>query len=272
MVESIVAGSDRSSGSEHRGSCAVPAADELISSRAESVMKSSTDILSIVVPFYNEADNVRFVLEELRSALPDAEIVAVDDGSSDQTWQRILAIAGVRGLRLKRHLGQSGAIYYGLRACTRPICGLMDGDGQSDPASFHRLLAEFQRGRIDVVCGFRATRQDSWNRRAASRFANALRRRWLQDGIQDTGCSQKIFRREAVELLVPFRGMHRYLPALFKQAGLKIVEVPVLHHSRRAGSSKYNNWSRAKQGIYDLLGVAWLLNRKIAPVAVEIKP
>jgi dolichol-phosphate mannosyltransferase len=235
-------------------------------------MKLPTDILSVVVPFYNEADNVRFVLEELRSALPDAEIIAVDDGSSDQTWQRILVVAGVPGLRLKRNLGQSGAIYYGLRACTRPVCGLMDGDGQNDPASFHRLLAEFQRGDVDVVCGFRANRHDSWNRRAASRFANSLRRRWLNDGIQDPGCSQKIFRREAVELLVPFRGMHRYLPALFKQAGLKIVEVPVRHHPRRTGKSKYNNWSRAKDGIYDLIGVAWLLNRKIARVAVEKKP
>jgi dolichol-phosphate mannosyltransferase len=238
----------------------------------EVTVKSATDIFSVVVPFYNEAGNVHFVLEELRAALPDAEIIAVDDGSTDQTWARITAMPGVRGLRLPRNLGQSGAIYHGLRACTRPVCGLMDGDGQNDPANFHQLLAEFQRGEADVICGYRTNRNDAWNRRAASRFANALRRRWLDDGVRDTGCSQKVFRREAVELLVPFRGMHRYLPAIFKQAGLTIAEVPVLHRARRAGTSKYNNWSRAMAGIYDLIGVAWLLNRKITPVSLEKTP
>ncbi len=235
-------------------------------------MRPRTDILSVVVPFYNEEANVRFVLEELRAALPDAEIIAVDDGSTDLTWSRILDLPDVRGLRLTRNLGQSGAIYHGLRACTRPVCGLMDGDGQNDPANFHLLLAEFQRGGADVICGYRANRNDAWNRRAASRFANALRRRWLDDGVRDTGCSQKLFRREAVELLVPFRGMHRYLPAIFKQAGLKMAEVPVLHRTRRAGVSKYSNWRRALDGIYDLIGVAWLLNRKITMVAVEKTP
>ena len=229
----------------------------------------SASDLSVVVPFYNEASNVRFVLEELRIELPDAEIIAVDDGSTDQTWLRILSVPGVRGLRLLRNLGQSGAIYHGLRACTRPVCGLMDGDGQNDPASFRELLEEFHLGSADVVCGFRANRNDTWDRRAASRFANTLRRRWLDDGVCDTGCSQKVFRREAIELLVPFRGMHRYLPAIFRHAGLKIAEVPVLHRARRAGVSKYNNWSRAMHGIYDLVGVAWLLSRTIGSVGIE---
>ena len=89
--------------------------------------------------------------------------------------------------------------------------------------------------------------------------------------MRDTGCSQKVFRREAVQLLVPFRGLHRYLPALFKQAGLRVVETPVRHRTRRAGESKYNNWSRAIAGIYDLIGVAWLLRRKLPPVRIEEK-
>lgn len=236
------------------------------------ILRVATDQFSVVVPFYNEAANVRFVLEEVRAELPDAEIIAVDDGSTDETWARIQAVPGVRGLRLTRNLGQSGAIYHGLRACTRPVCGLMDGDGQNDPANFHRLLAEFQRGEADVVCGFRENRHDTWSRRTASRFANGVRRRWLDDGVRDTGCSQKVFRREAADLLVPFRGMHRYLPAIFKQAGLKIAEAPVLHRTRRAGISKYTNWRRALDGIYDLIGVAWLLNRKIVPVPMEKKP
>jgi dolichol-phosphate mannosyltransferase len=227
--------------------------------------------LSVVVPFYNEAENVRFVLEELRAVLPDAEIIAVDDGSKDTTWQEILETPGVRGLHFNRNLGQSAAIYHGLHACTGVLCGVMDGDGQNDPFNFRLLLAAFNKGNADVVCGFRANRHDAWNRKAASRVANTIRRFFLDDGVRDTGCSQKVFRREAVDLLVPFRGLHRYLPALFKQAGLRVVETPVHHRTRHAGKSKYDNWTRAVAGIYDLIGVAWLLKRKLPIVPLEEK-
>jgi dolichol-phosphate mannosyltransferase len=224
---------------------------------------------SVVVPFHNEGENVRFVLEELRATLPLAEIIAVDDGSNDRTWTEINQMSGVRGLRFVKTLGQSAAIYHGLHACTGDLCGLMDGDGQNDPANFHRLLEDFHRGAADVVCGYRADRHDSWNRKVASRLANGIRRAILNDGVRDTGCSQKVFRREAVELLIPFRGMHRYLPALFKHAGLRITEVPVQHRSRRAGTSKYNNWSRAVAGAYDLIGVAWLLSRRLPRAQIQ---
>lgn len=226
---------------------------------------------SVIVPFFNEGDNVNYVLTELRTVLPEAEIVAIDDGSSDDTWTRIRSFAGVRGLRFRVNQGQSAALYHGLKAATQPVVGLMDGDGQNDPANFPLLLAEFSKNRADVVCGYRNERRDTWNRRVASKLANRIRRFFLNDGVRDTGCSQKVFRREAAELLVPFRGLHRYLPALFRQAGLRIEEVPVQHRSRRAGTSKYTNWSRALAGIYDLIGVAWLLKRKIRPPEIESK-
>lgn len=226
---------------------------------------------SVVVPFYNESENVADVLKEVRSVLPDAEIIAVDDGSSDDTWEQILKMDGIRGLRFVKNQGQSAAIYHGLRSAIKPIVGLMDGDGQNDPANFKLLLAEFQKGQADVVCGYRANRKDTASRRWASKFANAIRRTFLDDGVRDTGCSQKVFRKEAVELLVPFRGMHRYLPAIFKQAGLKLAEAPVHHRPRSAGVSKYSNWTRAMHGIYDLIGVGWLLNRKIVPPKTESK-
>lgn len=226
---------------------------------------------SVVVPFFNEGENVTEVLRELRSTLPEAEIIAVDDGSGDDTWARIQQADGVRGIRFLKNQGQSAAIYHGLRAATQPVVGMMDGDGQNDPANFKLLLAEFAKNQADVVCGFRANRRDTWSRRAASKIANAIRRAFLDDGVRDTGCSQKVFRREASELLVPFRGLHRYLPAIFKQAGLRIAEAPVNHRPRRAGLSKYNNWTRAIHGIYDLVGVGWLLKRKIAPPQIETK-
>lgn len=240
--------------------------------RLSGVTNPAATGFSVVVPFYNEGELVAEVLQELRAQLPDAEIVAVDDGSSDDTWARIKDAAGVRGLRFTRNQGQSAAIYHGLRATTQPIVGLMDGDGQNDPANFFPLLAEFAKGHADVVCGYRRRRNDTWRRRGASRIANAIRRFFLDDGVSDTGCSQKVFGREAVELLMPFRGMHRYLPAIFKHAGLRIAEVPVNHRPRRRGQSKYNNWTRAIHGIYDLVGVVWLLNRKIIPPQIETKP
>jgi dolichol-phosphate mannosyltransferase len=228
--------------------------------------------LTVVVPFYNEGPIVDSVLGELRACLPRAEVIAVDDGSGDDTWARIVAAPGVRGIRFAQNRGQSAAIYWGLKSATQPLVGLIDGDGQNDPAGFARLVRALRAGGADVACGYRARRRDRWSRRAASRFANAVRRAVLKDGVRDTGCSQKVFRREHVELLVPFRGMHRYLPAIFLQAGLRIAEVEVNHRPRAGGSSKYGNWRRARDGIYDLFGVAWLLDRKLLPPTMETKP
>ena len=228
--------------------------------------------LSIVVPFYDEGPIVDAVLSELRRVLPGAEVMAVDDGSSDDTWARILAAPDARGIRFAQNQGQSAAIYWGLKAATQPLVGVMDGDGQNDPAGFADLVQAVHAGNADVACGYRARRQDRWSRRAASRFANAIRRGVLRDGARDTGCSQKVFRREQAELLVPFRGMHRYLPAIFRRAGLRIAEIPVNHRPRHGGASKYGNWQRARDGVYDLFGVGWLLDRKLLPPAMETKP
>lgn len=225
--------------------------------------------VSIIVPFYNEEETVAAVLEEVRQTNPNAEIIAVNDGSSDGTGAVLDRASGVRALHFEKNRGQSAAMYAGLRAATRPICALMDGDGQNDPADFPKLVEALLSGGADVICGYRANRVDTASRRYASRFANAIRRRFLQDGVRDTGCSVKVFRREAVDHLVPFNGMHRYLPAIFLQAGLKIGEIPVNHRGRMAGASKYTNWDRALRGIYDLIGVQWLLRRKVQWSAQE---
>lgn len=217
---------------------------------------------SIVIPFYNEEECVRSVLEEAHACQPDAEIVAVDDGSSDRTWEIIKSLDFVSGLRLTENRGQSAALYAGLRAAKGDVLILMDGDGQNDPADIEQLVQPLEKGEVDVVCGRRAKRQDTWSRRAASRVANAIRKSILNDGISDTGCSLKTFRKEQVDLLVPFNGLHRYLPAIFTRAGLKIEELPVNHRPRTLGTSKYTNWERALRGIYDLFGVSWLLKRK----------
>ena len=224
---------------------------------------------SIVIPFYNEEESVRFVLEEVLACQPGAELIAVDDGSSDRTWEIICSLSGVHGLRLTENRGQSAAMYAGMRAASGEVVVLMDGDGQNDPADIEQLVDQLQRENWDVVCGQRVNRCDTQSRRVASKAANAIRRSILNDGISDTGCSLKAFRREHVDLLVPFNGMHRYLPAIFKQAGLRITEIPVNHRARAQGTSKYTNWERALRGIYDLFGVRWLLKRKVVYPAME---
>ena len=216
---------------------------------------------TIVVPFYNEAACVKIVLAEIRDAQPSAEIIAVDDGSTDGTWQHIQSRCDVRGLRLEQNCGQSAAIYAGMLHATGSVIVLMDGDGQNDPGDIDTLIA--QLAHADVVVGYRENRQDKWSRRTASRIANRIRRIFLVDGVRDTGCSLKVFPACCVELLTPFNGLHRYLPAIFNRAGLRIREVPVNHRARTLGQSKYTNWDRAIRGIYDLVGVAWLLRRKI---------
>jgi len=219
--------------------------------------------VSIIVPFFNEEETVAEVLSEILRTNPGAEVIAVDDGSNDGTAAVLDGIAGVRALHFSKNRGQSAAMYAGLKAATRPICALMDGDGQNDPADIPKLVEALRLGGNDVICGYRANRVDTASRRYASKFANSIRRKFLHDGVRDTGCSVKVFRQQAVDHLVPFNGMHRYLPAIFLQAGLKIGEIPVNHRGRMAGQSKYTNWERALRGIYDLIGVQWLLRRKV---------
>ncbi len=236
---------------------------------AAELQKRKSAALSIVIPFYNESELVAQVLAETRRCQPDAEIVAVDDGSRDDTWQKICACEGVRGIRLTQNRGQSAAIYAGLSAARGDICALMDGDGQNDPSDFAKLLAKYQEGEYDVICGRRASRKDTLSKRLASKFANRIRRFFLHDGVRDTGCSLKLFPKSAVVFLVPFNGLHRYLPAIFLKAGLRLAEVDVNHRQRIAGVSKYTNWDRALRGIYDLIGVSWLLSRKIHYPKIE---
>lgn len=217
--------------------------------------------VSIILPFYNEEESARVVVEEIRELYPGAEIVAVDDGSKDSTPEILAGIEGVKLIRFPKNRGQSAAMYVGLHAASRPVCVLMDGDGQNDPADIPKLVDLLDGA--GLVCGWRARRQDTASRRWASKAANRIRRFFIHDGVHDTGCSLKAMRREAAEHLIPFNGMHRYIPAMLKASGLEIAEVAVNHRPRGAGVSKYTNWDRALRGIHDLIGVSWILKRKV---------
>jgi dolichol-phosphate mannosyltransferase len=169
--------------------------------------------------------------------------------------------ADVRLVSYGRRLGQSAALYAGLRSASGEICVMMDGDGQSDPADVARLVALLGDGMF--VCGYRQNRQENWRRRWSSWLANGIRRLVLNDHVRDTGCTLKAMRREDVRHLLPFDGLHRYLPVFLQRAGLRIVEVPVNHRPRRHGKSKYTTMLRAWRGVHDLIGVRWLLVRMI---------
>lgn len=227
------------------------------------------DSVSVIVPFYNEEDCVEFVLKEIVKCQPDAQVVAVDDGSGDRTWEIMRGIEGVTPLRLTENRGQSGALYAGMSFAAGDILVMLDGDGQNDPADIQKLVELVKAGDCDVAVGRRAKRKDTWSRRAASRIANRIRRWFIHDGISDTGCSLKAFHRDHLDLLVPFNGLHRYLPAIFTKGGLTIAEIDVNHRERKAGESKYTNFDRALRGIYDLIGVCWLLKRKVVMPPLE---
>jgi len=220
--------------------------------------------LSVIVPVYNEAESVAQLLSELVAALQSYshEIVFVDDGSKDGTADRIGGNASVRVLRFERNTGQSAAIYAGLQAAHGKILILIDGDLQNDPKDIPRLVAEIDKG-ADLVCGFRAKRQDSWFKRAQSRIANTIRSRFTRDGVRDTGCTLKAMRSECREALIPFHGMHRFIPALVKGMGYKLVEIPVNHRPRQHGQSKYHFGNRALRATIDMFGVRWFLSRQI---------
>lgn len=226
-----------------------------------NILSPMAPSLSIVVPFYNEEGCVLQVLQEIRAAQPEAEIVAVDDGSRDNTETLMRSAIGVKTVSFPTNRGQSAALYAGLRTATGNIIAMMDGDGQNDPNDIGKLVAALDE--YDVAYGVRAKRRDSWSRILASRVANAIRRLALGDSASDTGCSLKVIRRDHVKYLVPFNGMHRYLPAIFANSGLRAVEIEVSHRPRKTGVSKYTLGGRALRGIWDLIGVRWLLARRV---------
>ena len=225
---------------------------------------TSSPALSVIVPLYNEEANLPILQEELRTALSglDYEVIFVDDGSVDRTVEQITTAPNIRLIRFEKNAGQSAAIYAGLTAARGLTVVIIDGDLQNDPADIPRLLAEIARG-ADLVCGYRVKRQDTAVKRLTSRIANAVRSRYTKDGVRDTGCTLKAMRRECVSTLFPFKGMHRFIPALVKGSGYRLVEIPVNHRPRRFGQSNYGLWNRAIRATIDMFGVRWLLSRRL---------
>jgi len=225
--------------------------------------------LSVVVPLRNEGPNVvplaRQILDALRNEPHTLELVLVDDGSTDDTWSRILeersADGRVWGLRHPQSRGQSAALWTGFKASRGSVIATLDGDLQNDPADLPAMLRELAA--CDMVCGVRAKRMDTVIRRISSRVARLARRTALGVDFRDSGCNLRVFKRAVLETLPPFDGLHRFMPILAHGAGAKVKEMPVTHHPRVAGHTKYGVWNRLGRGIYDLAMVRWYLKRQI---------
>ena len=224
---------------------------------------SAIPAVSVVVPVFNEEENVSILQSELRAALSglDYEIVFVDDGSTDRSAEKIETAPNIRILRFERNTGQSAALYAGIRAARGETIVMIDGDLQNDPADIPGLLKQISRG-ADLVCGYRAKRKDTLTKRMTSRIANFVRSRFTKDYVRDTGCTLKAMRRECADALAPFKGMHRFIPALIRGAGYRLVEIPVNHRPRRFGQTKYGFGNRALRATVDMFGVRWLLSRR----------
>lgn len=234
--------------------------------------------ISIVIPAFNEADSIVPLVTEIMETtggLPVSEIIVVDDGSDDNMVAALKAMDSPQ-LRVITHLtrsGQSTAIRTGVQKANGTLIVTLDGDGQNNPADIPALYKMYQDNAIrnprTLVAGQRLKRQDDAIRLLSSRIANKIRAAILDDGVRDTGCGLKLFRRDDFLELPFFNHLHRFIPVLMKAKGVDIVLVDVSHRARTRGQSKYGVWNRLWVGIVDLFGVRWIVTRTKPPVEVK---
>jgi dolichol-phosphate mannosyltransferase len=225
---------------------------------------------SIVIPLKNEEENLRELIEEIvpvmESLQKSWEMICIDDGSTDGTKDVLMQLQNIypqiRPVFFDRNYGQSSAFDAGFHAARGTFVITLDGDRQNDPRDIPRLIDTM--GEADLICGWRAHRQDTFVKKITSRLANFVRSRFCRDGVRDTGCSLKIYRRSSLKKIKMFNGMHRFLPALFLIEGFKITETPVNHRQRTKGTTKYNFFNRSFNTIADMLAVRWMSKRHLS--------
>lgn len=225
--------------------------------------------LTIIVPVYNERDNIPALEERLGAYLPAAArpacVLFVDDGSTDGSLERITDLCRRRErfhyIALDRNHGLSAALKAGIDAARSPLVGYIDADLQTAPEDFNLLLSRIDEA--ELVTGVRADRKDGLFKRLQSKIANSFRRMMTRDGVSDTGCPLKIIRTSAARRLPLFDGMHRFLPALVLMQGGRVVQIPVRHFPRTAGKSKYHLWNRLTGPLIDCFAYRWMRKRYI---------
>lgn len=233
-------------------------------------------MISVIIPVYNEGGNVLELNERLRSSLRtlnnDYEIIYVDDGSEDQTFENLMMInendKHVRVIKFRRNFGQTAALNAGFDNFKGQIVITMDGDLQNDPADIPKLLRKLENEDYDVVCGWRFDRKDALSKKILSKVANIFRRGFTGgDGVHDSGCTLRAYKKECLEDLELYGEMHRYIPALLTWKGYKVGEIKVAHHQRIHGKTKYN-WKRVAKGFMDLMVVIFWQKYSFRPIHI----
>lgn len=214
---------------------------------------------SIIIPVYNEEECIGFVIDEIRQLYKDAEIIVVNDGSTDNTHEIINKRADIKTCTLDSRKGQSHATWIGLHIASNDICVLMDGDGESDPSDIQKMISIIST--CDYCCGYRIKRKRSFLNKMSSVVANKTRQLILSDKARDTG-AMKVIRKKHIQALTLFPSLHRYIPSFLHHAGLSMREVPIKSRKRIGGKTKYTVLKRAILGVTDLIYVRKLLLTK----------
>jgi len=223
--------------------------------------------ISIVVPVYNEVDNIEPLSHAIIKTMQgrNYEVVFVDDGSTDGSTQKLrewcAQRTNFRTVHFKKNAGQTAAMDAGFRHAAGKYVVSMDADMQNDPADIPKLIEKLNT--FDMVCGWRQKRNDPWIKRISSKVANYIRNKLSKEDIRDTGCSLKAYRRDCLDHIKLYNGMHRFLPTLFKMEGFTVTEIVVNHYPRKFGKSKYGISNRAFRAFVDLLVVRWMKKRKL---------
>jgi dolichol-phosphate mannosyltransferase len=236
--------------------------------------------ISVIIPAYNEQENLKTLVESITQALNDVsnlEIVVVDDCSTDNTRHSCSILAqtfpALTYLKHTQNSGQSASVFTGVKHARFELIATLDGDGQNPPSEIKKLIDAYHQCSDNksktLFAGHRQGRQDPWIKLISSKIANNIRRKLLKDDCPDTGCGLKLFHKSTFLELPHFNHMHRFLPALYKRSGYNVVNVPILHAARQYGQSKYNTWGRLRVGVVDLFGVAWLARRPCNPKIEE---
>ena len=225
--------------------------------------------ISIVAPVYNEEENLPILVSQLVDVLTPLgksyEMIFVDDASTDRSRSvlkgMVSRVPQIRILGFKKNCGETAAGAAGLKAARGDVVITIDADLQNDPKDIPMLLGYL--GDYDMVTGWRQKRDDSWVKRVTSKIANGIRNTLSGETIRDSGCTYRAYKRECLENIKLYKGMHRFMPTLVKMEGFRVIEVPIAHHPRQFGVSKYTTWNRMWRAFVDLLAVRWMKSRHI---------
>jgi glycosyltransferase involved in cell wall biosynthesis len=241
---------------------------------------SDQPYLSVVIPCYNEEENVPTLLTRVDAAMATLgkpfEVILIDDGSTDSTpkllEEGMRKYPWLRVLRMQKNAGQSAGFEAGFAAARGEVIATIDADLQNDPEEIPRLVPMLDEHKVDMITGWRKDRQDTAFRRWQSRQANKIRNWVTQETVNDSASSLKVYRAHAIKGIKLFRGAHRYFPTLVKMRGCTVYETPVKHSHRFAGTAKYGFGNRAFVGLVDIFGVRWMKSRYIRYNANEVRP